>query len=219
MTEIDWSIGEILSALEETDNDKNTLLVFTSDNGPWLEYGNHAGSNAGFREGKHTVFDGGTRVFCVMRWPGHIPSGKTCDQPAMTIDLLPTFANLTGTSLPSHAIDGLNIWPLISCQTGAQSPHEAYFFFHGKELKAVLRGKWKLHYPHSYLHVAKAGVDGSPGENVTLELEESLFDLGKDPGEQVNLISQFPDIAGNLKKLGEAKKKEIETGNRAAGRL
>lgn len=127
-----------------------TLVIFTSDNGPWLPYGNHAGSAGPLREGKGTTWDGGQREPCLMRWPGRIPAGNVCREPAMTIDLLPTIANLAGAELPKHKIDGLDIWPLVSGKEGAKSPHEAYYYYWGRELQAVRSGQWKLHFPHKY---------------------------------------------------------------------
>ena len=113
VTEIDWSVGEVLDALEETGVADNTLILFTSDNGPWLSYGTHAGSAEPLREGKGTSFEGGFRVPAIMRWPGRIPAGTVCNELAATIDILPTFAALIGAELPSHTIDGKDIAPLM----------------------------------------------------------------------------------------------------------
>jgi arylsulfatase A len=148
--EIDWSVGEILAALQRTGVDDETLVIFTSDNGPWLVHGNHAGSAYPLREGKGTTFDGGVREPCIMRWPGRIEPGSVCTEPAMTIDLLPTIASLIGAPLPDRKIDGLDITPLITGVPGATSPQEAYFFYyHGNSLEAVRSGRWKLHFPAS----------------------------------------------------------------------
>ena len=128
--EIDWSVGEILKALKANGLDENTWVIFTSDNGPWLAYGNHAGSAKPLREGKHTNWEGGTRVPCIMRWPGHIPAGAETSDMLMTIDLFPTIAKLVGAELPKNKIDGLDVWPIISRQSGAKNPHESYWFYH-----------------------------------------------------------------------------------------
>ena len=96
MMEVDWSIGEIMKALERNGLDKNTLVIFTSDNGPWLNFGNHAGTTGGLREGKGTSWEGGQRVPCIMRWPGVIPAGEICNKLASSIDILPTLAAITG---------------------------------------------------------------------------------------------------------------------------
>ena len=110
--EVDWSVGQVLEALARNNIDQNTLVIFTSDNGPWLSYGDHAGSADPLREGKGSMFDGGCRVPLLARWPGEIPPNSRCSEPAMTIDLLPTVARLIGAELPKHPIDGKDIWPL-----------------------------------------------------------------------------------------------------------
>src|SRR5690606_26546144 len=112
--EIDWSVGEVLKALDENGLAENTLVVFTTDNGPWLSYGNHAGSAGPLREGKGTCWEGGTRVPCIMRFPGKIPAGTTNDRMVMTIDLLPTIAGLVGAELPGRKIDGRDVWPILA---------------------------------------------------------------------------------------------------------
>src|SRR5262249_909147 len=145
--EIDWSVGEILAALKKHDLDSNTLVIYTSDNGPWLAFGNHAGSAGPLREGKMTTWEGGVRMPCIMRWPGKIPGGSVCREPVMSIDILPTMGKLAGAELPKLPIDGLDIWPLISGKPGARSPHEALYFYWFNHLQAVRSGRWKLHLP------------------------------------------------------------------------
>ncbi|MCA9006476.1 MAG: sulfatase, partial [Planctomycetaceae bacterium] len=130
--EIDWSVGEILRTLKENGLDDQTLVIFTSDNGPWLSYGDHAGAVGVLREGKGTMWDGGCREPFIARWPGRIPAGAVCREVAGTIDILPTLAELTGGKLPDHAIDGKSIWPLLSGRKGARSPHEYYLFYYGR---------------------------------------------------------------------------------------
>ena len=145
--EIDWSVGEILKTLKKHNLDEQTLMIFTSDNGPWLSYGNHAGSAGPLREGKGTCWEGGTREPCIMRWPGKIPAGTTCNDMLMTIDLFPTIAKLVGAELPKHKIDGLNVWPIITGERGAKNPHDAYLFYYEQnQFQAVMSGdgKWKL---------------------------------------------------------------------------
>src|SRR5207244_2363513 len=149
--EIDWSVGQILSALKEEKLDDKTLVLFTSDNGPWLSYGNHAGSAGPLREGKGTSWEGGVREPCIMRWPGKIPAGRVSNDMFMTIDFLPTIAGLTGAKLPENKIDGLDVWPIISGKPDAKNPHEAYFVYYNvNDLQAVISGKWKLYLPHTY---------------------------------------------------------------------
>src|SRR5205814_3217143 len=178
--EIDWSVGEILAALKKHGLDEQTLVIFTSDNGPWLSYGNHGGSAGPLREGKGTVWEGGVREPFIARWPGHIPAGRVCDEPMMTIDLFPTVARLTGTELPKHKIDGLDVWPLLAGEPGAKCPHEAfYFYFNVGELQAVRSGRWKLMLPHTARSMKgqEPGRDGKPGQYKPEKVGTELYDL------------------------------------------
>jgi arylsulfatase A-like enzyme len=214
--EIDWSVGQILAALKTNGLDEKTLVVFTSDNGPWLLYGNHAGSALPLREGKATTFDGGLREPCIMRWPGQIPAGTACHELAATMDLLPTFARLAGAELPrDRIIDGRDIWPLMSGQPGAKTPHEAYFYYWGKHLQAVRSGKWKLHLAHNYDHPDPPGHDGNPGKYAKREISVALFDLETDIGETKDLAEQNPDVVARLQVLVEKCREDM--GDSATG--
>ncbi len=206
---MDFLIGKIITKLRDLGLEENTLLLFTSDNGPWLIYGNHAGSAGPLREGKHSTFEGGVRVFAVARWPGHITPGSTCSVPAMNIDLLPTIASLANASLPENKIDGKNIWPLFKKGNAATSPHEAYYFYRNNELQAVLKGNWKLHFDHDYLSNEIINHDRKPGEFVTRHLKASLFDLGNDIGETTDVSGKHPAIAVTLRNLAEAFSNEL----------
>jgi arylsulfatase A-like enzyme len=209
--EIDWSVGEILAALKKHGLDEQTLVIFTCDNGPWLSYGNHAGSAGPLREGKGTTWDGGTREPCIMRWPGKIPAGSVCHEPAMTIDVLPTVARLAGAELPKHKIDGLDIWPLISGKPGAKSPHEGYYFYWGRALQAVRSGKWKLHFPHAYTTLAgkAGGEDGKPAPYSQGETALALYDLESDPGEKINVADKHPELVKRLQALAEQAREDL----------
>ncbi|MBI1900247.1 MAG: sulfatase [Planctomycetia bacterium] len=213
ISEIDWSVGQIVEALEQNGLTEKTLVIFTSDNGPWLSYGEHAGSAGGLREGKGTSFEGGVRVPFVACWPGKIPAGKVCREMAMTIDLLPTFARLAGIDeIPSQRrIDGLNIWPLLSGQKDAKSPHEALYFYWGEGLEAVRSGNWKLHFPHGYRTLAgKPGGRGDqPGPYQQAKIELSLFDLAADPGETTNVAEKHPDVVARLQLLAEKARDDL----------
>lgn len=145
--EVDWSIGEIMKALERNGLEKNTLVIFTSDNGPWLSFGNHAGSTGGLREGKGTSWEGGQRVPCIMKWPGVIPSGEICNKLASSIDILPTLADVTGASLPERKIDGVNILPLMLGEKTAE-PRNHFYYYYGQNLEAVQSNYWKLILPN-----------------------------------------------------------------------
>src|SRR5205809_2283721 len=183
--EIDWSVGQILEALNRHGLDEKTLVVFTSDNGPWLLYGNHAGSALPLREGKTTTFDGGLREPCIMRWPGRIPAGTVCRELAATMDLLPTFAKLAGAELPrDRLIDGRDIWPLMSGQSGAKTPHDSFYYYWNFGLEAVRSGPWKLHLPHEYRTLdGPPGKDGQPGPYKQANIGLALYNLAEDVGE------------------------------------
>ena len=202
LEEIDWSVGQVLSAIKSNGLEDNTLVIFTSDNGPWLIYGDHAGSAGPLREGKMTSFDGGVRECCIMRWPGKIPAGKVCREMAWSMDILPTVAKLAGGEAPKdRIIDGRDIWPLMSGAEGAKTPHEAYYVYWGRELQAVRSGNWKLHFPHNYAHPDPPGKGGKPGKSVTLKIGSSLFDLSTDLGEEHDVAAQHPDVVKRLEEL------------------
>jgi arylsulfatase len=218
--EIDWSVGTILSALDRMGLAKNTWVIFTSDNGPWLSYGPHAGSAGHFREGKGTVFEGGIREPCLMRWPGKIPAGRVSDSPMMTIDLLPTIAAMTGSKLPELPIDGLNVWPLIAGEPGAKNPHAAYYFYYNRnELHAVRSGDWKLHLPHASQSVVDPDEarQGRPGRYRRVDIGLELYNLRADPGESVDVARENPTVVARL--LGLAEEARIDMGDSLTKRV
>lgn len=208
MLEIDWSVGEILTALEETGVADNTLVVFTSDNGPWISYGNHAGATP-FREAKGTGFEGGTRSACIMRLPGRIPAGGVSDAMLCTIDLLPTVARLAGATLPQTPLDGRDVWDLIAGKPGAANPHAYYSFTTAGSFDGIISGdgRWKLHVPHGYRTLAEAGKDGQPGTYRQAQIGLSLFDLANDPNETANVYDKQPQVAARLTALAEQHRK------------
>jgi arylsulfatase A-like enzyme len=228
--EVDWSVGQILEALRRNGIDDNTLVVFTSDNGPWLSYGNHAGSARPLREGKSTMFEGGYRVPCVMRWPGKIPAGSKCDDLATTIDLFPTIARLIGAELPrDRVIDGKDIWPLVAGEPGTVSPHDVFFCYYDGGLRAVRDHRWKLLFPHrsNTLHGRPGGRDGVPAPYDQQEVGHWLFDLKNDVGETKDVSAEHPDIVARLERYAETARATLgdtltgRTGSevRPAGRL
>ena len=244
VAELDWSVGEILSAIRRHGLNERTLIIFFSDNGPFLSYGTHAGSAGVLREGKLTSFEGGVRVPCIMRWPGQIKAGSACDEPVMATDLLPTIASLIGGRLPEKKIDGLSIQPLLFGEAGAISPHKALFFYAGDELQAVRMGRWKLHFAHSYLAVSgETRSDGKPAGYGSLKpkaitqsgiegiasrhgykvgkIEESLFDLSSDPAESRNVAEEHPDVVDAIRKLAAEMRNDLGdelTGETGSGR-
>lgn len=229
--EIDWSVGEVLKALERTGVAENTLVIYASDNGPWLSYGDHAGSTGPLREGKGTTFEGGVREPFIARWPGEIPAGSVCSEPAMTIDVLPTVARLIGAELPERKIDGLDIWPLLSGEEGAKSPHEAlFFYYHENHLEAMRSGRWKLHFPHKFrtMEGQTPGEGGIPGKySYQARTGLELYDLQKDIGEQRDVAAKHPEVVERLSKLADEMRAELGdqltevkgSGNREPGRV
>lgn len=212
IAEIDWSVGEIMKTLKKYKLDQNTLVIFTSDNGPWLSYGDHAGSALPLREGKGTSWEGGIREPCIMRWPEKIPAGSVCKEPTMTIDILPTIAKLIGAKLPKHKIDGADMWPLMAGQPGAASPHEAYYIYYRRgELQALLSGRWKMYFPHEYRTMAgqSGGTGGQPTKysHTTTGLE--LYDLETDLGETTDVAAQNPEVVKRLQDLGEKMRDDL----------
>jgi arylsulfatase A-like enzyme len=190
--EIDWSTGEILKTLRDLGLDEKTLVIYTSDNGPWLSKGKHGGSARPLRDGKFHTWEGGFRMPCVMRWPGRIPAGTVCDETAATIDLAPTFAALAGADLPKgYEMDGKNILPLMEGRAGAETPHEAYFYYRGNRMEAVRSGTWKL----VLFQGAEKGEPGRPLE---------LYDLRADIGETTNVAGDHPDVVKRLTALAVA---------------
>ncbi|MCA1964478.1 MAG: sulfatase [Prosthecobacter sp.] len=230
--ELDWSIGMIQAAVKQAGIEEQTLVLFFSDNGPFLSYGNHAGSAKPLREGKLTSYEGGVRVPFLAKWPGKIPAGRVCDEPITAMDLLPTLAAKLGAPLPERKIDGHDISALLEGTEGAVSPHESIVFYAGDELQAIRSGRWKLHFAHPYITVVgEPGRDGKPSnwENMkpaaitqsgiagiatrhgyqVAQQEEALYDLSQDPGEKDNLAEMHPEVVGRLKKMAEQWRAEL----------
>ena len=230
--ELDWSVGQVLESLAEHGLEENTLVILMSDNGPFLSYGEHAGSSGPLREGKLTTFEGGVRTPCLMRWPGKIPAGTVCDAAACTIDLLPTLTALVQGRQPERVIDGKDIRSLMFDEGPLSSPHEALFFYAGGELQAVRSGNWKLHFEHDYLTVAgPPGRGGKPSNFDKLQPASitqsgihgiasrhgykvahtglALFDLAKDPGERENLAAAHPEVVQRLAALAGPVRAEL----------
>jgi len=211
MMEIDWSVGQILETLKELKLDENTLVIFTSDNGPALKFGDHAGSAGGLREGKSTAWDGGHRLPCIMRWKSKIKEGQICNQLISAIDIFPTIASICDVPLPPHKIDGINIWSLMSGATEI-SPRRYYYYFEGFSLKAVRNERWKLVFPHNYVSYEEdsPGKDGLMGKTSSKKVKEiELYDLRRDPGERYDVKNLFPDIVAELTKVAEEARDDL----------
>jgi len=206
LMEIDWSVGKIMQTLKQLKLDNNTLVIFASDNGPWMNYGNHAGNTGGLREGKGTSFEGGQKVPCIMRWPGKIPGGTICTQLAATLDILPTIANITQSTLPKQTIDGVDITALLFNPQSKPIRENFYYYYRQNSLEAVRNQQFKLVLPHegrSYEHQLP-GKDGYPGtapENVPVPM--ALYDLRRDPGERYDVQEAYPEIVKELSQLAE----------------
>lgn len=216
--ELDWSVGEILKTLKEQGLDENTLVIFTSDNGPWLAYGEHSGSALPLREGKATALEGGQREPFIARWPNKIPKGKVIETPLMAIDLLPTIVHITGAKLPEKKIDGKNAWSVISGASN-ESPQEAYFFYYKvNELQGVRYGDWKLYFPHTYntLNGKEGGKNGLPVAYEKGKIEKiELYNLRSDISETNDVAQQNPEIVAKIVALADAMR--IELGDKLQG--
>ncbi|MBS0208220.1 MAG: sulfatase [Planctomycetes bacterium] len=210
--EVDWSVGEVLSALKRAKIDEDTLVVFLSDNGPWLSYGNHGGSAKPLREGKTTSFEGGFRVPCIARWPGHVAAGRVCLELTTAMDLLPTIARLAGAPLPTNKIDGLDIWPLMAGEHGAKTPHQAFYYYNAWNLEAVRSGPWKLMLPHTRYAVVEPGADGMPGKHEWTNATLALYDMVNDPGETSDVSLEHPDVVEQLMKHVAAAREDLGDG-------
>lgn len=204
MLEIDWSVGEINRALKERGLDRNTIVILTSDNGPWISYGNHAGITP-YREAKGTSFDGGVRSACIMKYPESIEAGAISERTICSVDLLPTLCSLAEIPLPENEIDGQNVWDVITGSDDAENPHEYYAFSNGSNFEGVMSGdgKWKLHIPHGYRTLETDGADGIPGKYGSARIDTSLFNMETDPYETTNVISENPEVASELIRLAD----------------
>jgi arylsulfatase A len=200
--EIDWSVGQVLKALKDNGVDENTLVIYTSDNGPWNLKNGHGGSAFPLRGFKFQTYEGGMRVPWIMRWPGKVPAGTSCDEIAASIDLLPTFAKLAGGELVAdRTIDGSDIWPLISGAEGAKTPHDIYYYYKGNKLEAARSGKWKL----------RRGGKGAAGVE--------LYDLDADISEKVNLAADNAAVVKSMIEKMDAFDASLKAERRPAGKL
>ncbi|MDP6634296.1 MAG: sulfatase [Phycisphaerae bacterium] len=201
--EIDWSVGRLMACLKESGLDESTLVIFTSDNGPWLQRGKSGGSALPLRGGKTTLYEGGVRVPTVARWPGRIPGNTTYDQMASTLDVLPTIARLAGVDLPKgRIIDGTDMSEQLTGKSKKPVRDEFYYFW-DDTIRAVRCRNWKLM------------LENKKGRQ---KAEHALYDLEKDISETTNLLEKHPDIVRKLTKMIEDKQKEIDKNARPAGR-
>lgn len=211
MMEADWSVQMVLEALRQNQLEENTLVIFTSDNGPWANFGNHAGSTGGLREAKATTFEGGNRIPCIMKWPGVIPEGVVCNQLASAIDILPTLAAITGAPLPSLPVDGVNILPLLHGENEVSPRSHFLYYFRQNDLQAVRDEQFKLIFPHRHetYRSQLPGNDGYPGVRGSADIGLSLFDLRRDPGEQYNVAELYPEVVERLSAIAAAAREDL----------
>lgn len=206
MMELDWSIGEVMKTIKEMGIDDNTLVIYTSDNGPWLNYGNHAGSTGGLREGKGTSWEGGQRVPAIMRWPGKIDSGVVSNNLASTIDILPTIAEYTDSELPKEKIDGVSLVSVLDGNIEANPRNQFYYYYGENNLEAIRLDHWKLVFPHKHRSYESdlVGKDGHPGKVRISYFENlALYNLTSDPGERYDVKDLYPDIVKEIQKIAE----------------
>jgi arylsulfatase A-like enzyme len=212
MLEVDWSVGEIMKALKKHNLEENTIVIFTSDNGPWLTFGNHAGSSGGLREGKQTSFEGGHRVPCIMKWKGKTPEGAVCNQLATNMDIYPTIANLCSGKLPTHTIDGKDLTPILKGNMDFQAREVFYYYYLKNSLQAVRKGNWKLILPHespTFEGIAMKD-NGFPTDNPKkINVPLALYDLRRDPAERNDLQNLYPDIVKDLQKIANEAREDL----------
>jgi len=212
MMEMDWSVGQIIKTLQSLQLEKKTLVIFASDNGPWLNFGNHAGSTGGLREGKGVSSEGGMRVPCIMHWKGTMPEGLVCNQLVSTIDLLPTLASICHLDLPHRAIDGLSVLPLLEGKMNSQPRKYFYYYYFENDLQAVRRDNWKLvlpHTGHTYTNQL-TGNDGFPGPRPNgYPYPQGLYNLRSDPGEDHDVQQVYPEIVKELLEVAETAREDL----------
>ena len=205
--EIDASVGQILETLKENQLEENTIIIFTSDNGPWLSYGGHSGSSGIYREGKGTNWEGGHRVPAIVSFPKRIAPNTRIDLPAMGIDWLPTITDFTGSSLPEKKIDGESLVPLLTKMT-SEAPHENFFFYYRtNELHAIRHKNWKFYVPHTYRSLnGKVGTnDGYPIPYDMNKIETpALFNLETDPEENRDVAKEKPELVAKISKIADS---------------
>ncbi|WP_145292053.1 sulfatase family protein [Pirellulimonas nuda] len=226
--EIDYNVGRILDAIQEMGLAKNTYVIFTSDNGPWLmknkgfadghRPGDHGGSAGPWRSGKVSTFEGGVRVPCIVWGPGRVPAGTSCGLIASTLDLLPTLAALAGAEVPAdRVIDGEDIRHLLHGEFDKASPNKAFYYYLRVQLQAVRQGKWKLHLPRDREPIGAAPFSRNthiaPADRIGFDTP-MLVDLEQDPGEELNLADQHPGVVDRLLGLADAMRADLGDYNR-----
>ena len=218
--EIDWSVGELRKALEQEGVLNDTIVIYSSDNGPWLNYGDHAGTTGGLREGKGTTFEGGVRVPFIIRYPHLVPAGTVCAEPAMTIDVLPTLVELTGGQAPARKIDGRSIAALLRGDRRRDQPSRSAVLLVPRptagsdangQVEAALRHKYRS------LQGRTPGNNGRPVRYAyDIPISTSLFDLASDPTERIDLANDRPQLVSRMTEMANRMRDEL--GDTLSGR-
>jgi arylsulfatase len=220
LADLDDVVGYVLAALREKGVENDTIVIFTSDNGPWLNFGRHAGVTGGFREGKGTTWEGGVRVPCIVRWPNQVPRGVTTPALAANLDLLPTIVAACEVAGPRRPIDGQSFLSLLKGER--LQARDVFPYYYGDKLEAIRQGRWKLHLPHtyrSYDDMKPAEHDGAPMKTQQKEIGFALFDLEADPGERTDVKEAHPEVVTRLKELAAKERAALDAGKRPVGRL
>lgn len=215
MEEVDWSVGEVMNTLSRNHLLENTIVIFTSDNGPWLTFGNHAGNTSGLREGKGTAWDGGLKVPCIISWEGHTHAGTVNNDLLTNMDILPTLAAITGAAMPVKKIDGINFKDLLLGNDNSRPRDEFAYYYDRNNLKAIRKGKWKLVFParsQTYGPPATIGGNRYPGKHGEVNVPLALYDLSTDPGEDRDVKEQHPDMVSRLNAIADTYRKTLGDG-------
>lgn len=201
MMEIDWSVSQVINALKKNNIYDNTIFIFTSDNGPWLIFGNHSGSNGGLKDGKLTTYEGGIRVPCIIRWKDKIQAGAIKNQLVTGLDIFPTLADAIGFNMKNHKTDGVSVLPYITGKIEDSQRKIFEYHFGSSKIHAIRDEQYKLVIPHQHLSNQVHDYDGRKGKLKMTQINYELYDMYADPGEQYNIINDYPEIAERLKKL------------------
>lgn len=215
MEEVDWSVGAIMQTLKETGVLDNTIVIFTSDNGPWLNFGNHAGNTGGLREGKGTAWDGGLKVPCIISWKGKLEGGLVNNQLATTMEVLPTLVNFCSAPMPAKKIDGISMADALTGKSTEINRTEFVYYYDRNNLKAIRNERFKLVFPaHSrtYGPPSTIKLDGYPGITESEQVKMALYDLWTDPGEDRDVQHLYPTIIIELNKIADRYRKALGDG-------
>jgi arylsulfatase A len=210
--EVDGAVGQILAALQTHELTENTIVIFTSDNGPWLILGNHGGSAGRLQGGKKQTLEGGHRVPLIVRWPSRVPAGTVCSEPVVAFDLLPTLVACTGSESTQNKIDGKDISPFLFGAAGAKTPHDFLAFYYRDELRAIRSGDWKMQFAHKDRNAPDPAVIGNGGVRGgvrTVEFPTALFNLANDTGESTDFSDDHPEIVSHLSAFADQIREEL----------